>query len=163
VRGFVRIAVRETLIATERPDFGGLHGFSNPVAHEPSRAIGAEAEHPLQLERAHAFLAGGHDVGRHEPLMERDMRAAENSFAADRELVAAIVAQKHTSLGFAAHAMDVDGTAKRAVHAVRPAIGFHMGRGLGFIVKNRVGEVDIHSGTPVLPPLSHIPDAKSSA
>jgi hypothetical protein len=34
----------------------------------------------------------------------------------------------------------------RAIHTIRPTVGFHMGCGFGFIGKDRVGEIACHGG-----------------
>src|SRR5436190_16476234 len=83
-----------------------------------------------------------------EPFMERDMRTLENRSGANRELNAAIVAEKHPGLRLAGHAMDVEQAAKRAVDLIRPAISLHVRRSLGFIVKNWISEVDGHAKGP---------------
>jgi hypothetical protein len=72
------------------------------------------------------------------------MTSLENRSGANREFLAAIVAQEHSGLGIARHAMDVHRTAERAMNAARPAIGFDVGRGLGFVVEDRIGQVDVH-------------------
>jgi hypothetical protein len=51
------------------------HPFADAVRHEPGRAVGAETEHPPQLVRRDAFLAGAEQMRRQQPFMERDMRA----------------------------------------------------------------------------------------
>ena len=77
--------------------------------------------------------------------MQRDMAALENRPSANRELVPAIVAQEHSGLRPATHLVNVEGAAMWAIGlAIRPAIGLHVGRGLGFVVKDRVSEVACH-------------------
>src|SRR2546427_11888974 len=78
--------------------------------------------------------------------MQRDMRPLEYGLGPHRELVAAFVAQEHSGRGLARHAMDVARATVGAVDTLRPAVGFHVGRGLGLIVKDRVGELDGHGG-----------------
>src|ERR1700724_108104 len=69
------------------------------------------------------------------------MASLEDRAGANRELVAAIVAKEHASLSFARHLMNVQRAAMRAIRTIRPTVGFHMGSGLGFVGKDRVGEV----------------------
>ncbi len=49
-------------LAAERAGaFGGKlpHPLADAMRHEPSRSVGAEAEHPVKLMRAHPLLGGG--------------------------------------------------------------------------------------------------------
>lgn len=57
-QGFV--AFDHAALAANRAYLRWLHCLADAVTHEPSRAIGAEPKHPLQLQGAHAFLAGAH-------------------------------------------------------------------------------------------------------
>src|SRR5947209_8595885 len=99
---------------------------------------------------------------REQPFVQRNMRTAENRICADGEFVAAVVAKEHTGLRLAAHLVDVERTTERAVNPVGPAIGLHVGRGLGFVVKDRVCEVYGHRYL-LCPVILHPTLAKSSA
>ena len=59
--------------------------------------------------------------------------------------VPATVAHEHAGLGLAAHLGHVVGAAQRAIGAIWPAIGLHVGDGLGFVGKDRVGEIASHT------------------
>ena len=72
------------------------------------------------------------------------MASLKNRAGANREFFPAIVTKEHASLSFASHLVDVQRAAMRAIRTIRPAVGFHMGRGLGFVGKNRVGEIACH-------------------
>ena len=76
------------------------------------------------------------------------MRAFHDRASAAGELVAAIVAEKHTGLRLAAHAAHMVRATVRAGHAVRPARGFDMRQRLGFVVKDWSGDVDVHGFEP---------------
>jgi len=52
-----------------------VHGFPDPVRHEPRATIRSEAEHPLQLQGAKAFLRCCVIAETEHPLMQRDMAA----------------------------------------------------------------------------------------
>ena len=52
------------------------------------------------------FLEAVKQVDRQQPFMNRDMRALHDGAGAGGELVAAIVAQEHSGLRFAAHARE---------------------------------------------------------
>ena len=52
-----------------------VHGFPDPVRHEPRATIRSEAEHPLQLQGAKAFLRCCVIPETEHPLMQRDMAA----------------------------------------------------------------------------------------
>ena len=68
--------------------------------------------------------------------------------SAHGELIAAVIAEEHTSLRLAFHAADANRTTVRAEHAVNPTRGFKVRKSLGFVVKNGVGDIDIHGGLP---------------
>jgi len=51
------------------------HPFANAVRHEPCCPIGAEAELPPELMRAHTLFAGAEQVRGEKPFVQRDMGA----------------------------------------------------------------------------------------
>ena len=77
--------------------------------------------------------------------MQRNVAALHDGAGANRELVAAIVAKEHTGLRLAAHAGDVDGATVRAHRLAIPARGFDVGLRLGFVVEDRVGDINVHA------------------
>ena len=81
-----------------------------------------------------------------KPLVQWNMASLENRAGSNRELFPAIVTEEHAGLRLARHLVNVQRAAVRAIHTIRPAIGFHMGHGLGFVCKNRVGEIACHGG-----------------
>lgn len=58
------------------------------MAHIPSRAIGAGADHPMDLKRANALFAGQHEVDNPEPCFEGHICVLENRSDRDREPIA---------------------------------------------------------------------------
>lgn len=76
-----------------------------------------------------------------QPLMQWDMRALHDGAGAASEFVPAVIAKEITGLSSPGHLMDSEGTAVRAVHAMRPARGFDMLAGGVFIVKAGSGQI----------------------
>lgn len=106
---------------------GIAHCFTNAMREKPRGAIRAESEIAHEPMRADALLAGRHEMDRQQPLVERNVRTLHHSASAASELVPAVVAQKHSGLRFTGHAMNIERTAQRAVHFVRPAGRFDVG------------------------------------
>ena len=93
-----------------------------------------------------AFLAAGHEMKRQHPLAQADVATLHDRSDRDGELAATRTAVEQPVLsGLAFHAVDVlDIAAMRAVRAIGPAQGFKVFTGLGFVVKDRIGKVEIH-------------------
>ena len=128
---------------------GKAHRFADAHGKEPRGLVGPETEVALQLERTDALLAGGHQVERKQPLVERDMRALHDGASAARELVAAVAAEEHTGLSFAAHTHRVERAAMRAVDlTIGPAGRLDMALGGGFVRENLAGQVG-HRSSPM--------------
>ena len=147
-----RLAADETFVrldnlafATERRRAGRLHALSNAMAKKPSGFIG-QSKHAGELQRTHALFACSHQMSGQKPFAQRDMTSREDRAGANRELLPAIVAKEHASLSFASHLVNVKRSTMRAIRTVRPTVGFHMGRGLGFVGENRVDEIACHGG-----------------
>ena len=84
-----------------------------------------------------------------QPLVQRDVRTLHHRAGSDGELVAAIVAEEHASLGLAAHAADVGRATMRAVRLfIRPARQEDVALGGFLVVEDRIGDVDVHGGLP---------------
>ena len=58
--------------------------------HEKRRAIAAESEHPLNLERVDALFGTAKEIPSNQPFSERDVRILENCSNRDRELLFAL-------------------------------------------------------------------------
>ena len=74
--------------AAERASASVDHGFADAMREEP-RALVGDAEHAVELVRAHALLTGAEQVNGHESLAEGDMRSLENRADRDGKLLAA--------------------------------------------------------------------------
>lgn len=125
-----------------------VHSLADAVAEEPSGLVG-DADHAAHLHRAHALLGSGHDMGSQKPLVQGNVRALHDAAGADGELVAAIVAEEHASLRIAFHLADAIRATVRAGRTVRPTRGFQMRQRLRFVVKDGVGDIDVHGFFPV--------------
>lgn len=78
--------------------------------------------------------------------MKRNVATLHDSASADSELVAAIAAEVIALLGFATHLHGVRRAAMRTDRfTIRPARQEDMALGLGFVVKDGVG--DVHSAS----------------
>src|SRR5262252_7439846 len=55
------------------------------MAHRPSRPVGAETHHAVDLKRAHSFLAGQHQMDDAEPLTQGLIRVLEDRADQRRE------------------------------------------------------------------------------
>src|SRR5579883_2604847 len=89
---------------------------------------------------------------RKEPFVQRNVRPLENGSGSDRELVAAVVAKPHAGLRLAGHLVDVEGPAKWAISAIRPAVGLHVRGSLFFSSEDRVCEIAGHRRRPLTSP-----------
>src|SRR5580704_1879177 len=113
------------------------------MAHEPSRPVGAEPKHPLQLKGAYALLARHDQVRRHKPLVQRNVRALHYGADAHGEFISTartvVPARPH---GLAAKLRDRSQlTTKRANWAIRPARGFKEFAGFIFVSEGRIGKI----------------------
>ena len=57
------VGLDDLAFAAHRAQVAFAHGFADTVGHEPSRLVG-DAEHAVQLVRAHALLGRAHADGR---------------------------------------------------------------------------------------------------
>src|SRR5258708_7104433 len=91
------------------------------MAHEPSALVGY-AEHPVNLVRAHTFLARRHKLKREDPLVERYVRSLEHGAYGDGELsLAPLALIEPRALTLAAQRIcRTDHTAMRAYWTFRP-------------------------------------------
>lgn len=116
------------------------------MGHEPSRFVG-NAQHPVELVGRNAFLAGRHEVGSQQPLVQGDMGPLKDRPGANGELAPAIATQEHSGLCRAAHLLGGIGAAQGADNACSPAAMLQMGNSGGFIGEDRVCQVTGHFGT----------------
>jgi len=103
--------------------FGIVHRGAQAMAHEPSGAVRAASDHPMDLQGTDALLGSEHQVQNLEPDQQFVIRILENRAADERETVV-----------FAGLAEPVEGprvqlidggiAATRTLHAIRPAM-FH--------------------------------------
>src|SRR5205823_4522707 len=114
--GFYKLA-----FATERGWYFVVLCEPDTVRHEPRAAV-CNAEHPMELMRAHAFLAGVHQPESQKPFVHRNVRPLHNRPDAHGELLTALRAPVPTrSHGLAAERRDgFDQAAMRAGRTVRP-------------------------------------------
>src|SRR5260221_8775153 len=108
------------------------------MQHEPCRFV-RHADHAVYLMRAHAFLAGAHQEGRHQPFVERDMRALKQRTDCNRKLLAACVALIPAGTGADGRSF-AEGAAMTADRAIGPKLSFKPFAGLGFVLKGFVVE-----------------------
>lgn len=118
------------------------HTLADTVRHEPSRLVW-KAKHPMQLVRAHALLAGAHQMRREKPLRHRNVRPLIDRADRCRELLPAILAvipaRPHRHAAQCCHA--IKHATERAVRTIRPTDGFEVLPRLVCIGEDRVGEV----------------------
>ncbi len=82
--------------------------------------------------------------------MKRNVRTLHNRSGANRELVAAVIAEVHTGLRLPAHDTGAGRSTVRASRfAVRPARRGDVRQCLVFVVEDRVGDVDVHGLFPL--------------
>jgi hypothetical protein len=119
--------------------------LAETMKQEP-RGLVAGADHPVQLMRRHAGLAGGHQASGQNPLGERDMRAFHNGADRDGKRLAAVLALVDAGARALAGQLGdavAHHAATRAMRTVRPENAFEVGaRGL-VVVEDRVGEVEL--------------------
>jgi len=104
------------------------------VGHKPGRLVG-HTEHALKLLRAHALLAGAHQVAGLQPDVKLDLAGLEHSADRDGELLAALSALVQAgAMGGAGELVElVDHSAVRTDDAIGPAQTFKV-RARGFFV-----------------------------
>lgn len=108
-----------------------LHGLADTVGHEPGSLV-RHTEHALDLLATDALLAGAHQVGGLEPLVERHLAVLEHGANGHAELAAAVLAlpQARTVRGALELVVLANRAAMRAHRAIRPAQSFKMLAGL---------------------------------
>src|SRR5262249_21000220 len=116
--------------------------FPYTVAHEPSAFV-RDAKHPADLKRRNSLLARNNQMRRHQPLVQRNMRALIKRADAHRELVAAIRAMKPTGTHrLAFEALDrFHLAAERANGAIWPARCLKEFAGFIFVREGWIGHV----------------------
>ena len=132
------------------------HRLAETVRHEP-RALVGDLQGAMQLMRAHALLGGRHQVGRLEPLVQRDMTGLENRADFDREVSLALTAAAQANAGALALQLvsAADRAALRADGAVRPQNAFQLCERCGFV--GEVGLVEnAHGRLPQLPTILYL-------
>ena len=87
-----KVSSTSTNLPRHQADRAGrfAHSFANAVRHEPSRFV-RDAQHAMQLVALMPFLER-QQVGRQEPLVQRDLGALEHGSDRDRELLTAGIA-----------------------------------------------------------------------
>jgi hypothetical protein len=95
---------------------------SDFVAHEPSGFIGTEAHITIELQSAHAFLAGQHEVRNLEPVPQRFVGVLENRSGDVREAIGNPISAIHTFPleGHCFEPIDVAASAARTADAFGP-------------------------------------------
>src|SRR5690242_9921025 len=83
VIGLVRL--HDVAFPADRTGVRIAHRFADTMRHEPCRLV-SHAKGSAKLVRSHALLRCCQQVGRQNPLTERDMAALENRAGRDREL-----------------------------------------------------------------------------
>src|SRR3546814_472104 len=118
------------------------HGLTDTMGHEPSRLVG-DAEHTMDLVRAHALLGRREHMDGQQPLVQRHLGALKDGADGDGELLAAGTAEPQT--GPRALALDaagiVDHAAVRADRTMRPADGLKMLAGRLLSLETRCSNV----------------------
>src|SRR5580700_34485 len=82
---------RQPATAHQRAKVRLACGLADTVHEEPGR-FEADAEHPMELMRAHPLLAGRQQVHGFKPDMQRNFRPLHDRADRDRELLAAGIA-----------------------------------------------------------------------
>ena len=96
---------------------------SDPVAHVPSRSIGAHADSPIDLQGAHALLAGQHHVHDAKPRSKRIVCVLKDCADQQRESVASGAALcALPMIGTARQRISFDVATARTGHAFRPTM-----------------------------------------
>lgn len=102
--------------------------YAYSVAHAPSRAVGAKAQHALNLEGADALLAGHHEIDDLEPDHQLDVRVLKHSADKNRKAITIRRAVLALPVIFAGcKFVDLFVFAARAFDALRPAARLKIG------------------------------------
>ena len=64
-----------------------FHRSAQPHAHVPSRSVRSRSDHPMDLQSAHAFLAGQHEVQNLEPSEQRLLSFLKDGSGLERKAV----------------------------------------------------------------------------
>src|ERR1700730_8004975 len=130
-----------------------VRSFAASVKQEP-RCFVIGADHAMQLMRAHALFAGGHQLSGENPFRQWDFRTLHDGRDSHREGFAAILALVHAGARALASQLrdSVAGhAAARAMRAIRPKHALQMlARGI-VVVVDRVAEINFcrsHVGCP---------------
>ena len=102
--------------------------------------------------RAHALLAGAHEVRGKKPLAHWNVRTFVNRSNRGRKLFHAFTAAIESMAGSFANDRigRIDYATVRANRAVRPADSFEMLPGSGFVIEDWIGKIDRHFRAPTL-------------
>jgi hypothetical protein len=84
---------------------------------EIPRGLVAHAQTPFELVRGNALFGFAHEISGEKPLPKGQMRIMEDRSGSDRELIAALVTVKLTTLLYAGYLLR---SAARTLNAVRP-------------------------------------------
>lgn len=126
----------------------GRHGFTDAVHHEPRGFVG-DADHALDLLRAHALLRCSHEMRAENPLVQADLGALEHGADRHGKLLAAVVALVQASaVLLATKGGSVLRMAMRANRTMRPKRLFEMSASGVRVVVNRIGDIELHGGRP---------------
>jgi hypothetical protein len=111
------------------------------MTHEPCGAVGAAPDHAMDLQSAHAFLAGQHQVQNLEPDQQFVIRVLENGPCDDGEPIGAFA--RSALLAFPRPRarlarVNLIVAAARATDAVRPALRHQVRLARGFIGKHPI-------------------------
>ena len=115
------VSLHELALATNRAVLA-LGALTEAVKQEPRRFV-VRAQHPLQLQGAHALLAGAHEVRREHPLVQGNVRALHHGPDGDGEGLAAILTLVNAGTGARAHELRdpvAHDAALRADRTLRP-------------------------------------------
>jgi hypothetical protein len=133
-KGFIRF--HNLASAAHGLDTDNAHGLTQAMRHKPSSLEG-NAQGPMKLIAADAFLAGAQQIHRLNPKPHRNVAGLENGPNLYGKLFAALIAFVKANAGcVAAHLADALGAAAMgAVRTVRPHVGFNPGVSGGFVVE----------------------------
>lgn len=112
---------------------------SDFVAHHPCGAVRAEAQEPIDLERAHSLFAGEHQVDNAKPIFEGFICVLKDRVDQDREPITVRGAFLALPMPFAGREIIDSGiTATRAANALWPSAGLQIGFAGIFVREQRV-------------------------
>lgn len=136
--------------AAKRASMKLAHPFADAVRHEPGALVG-DPEHAVELVRADPLLARRHEMRREQPFVERNMARLVNRADRHSELLAAVVAVVKAGAMRALGALYrrdavAHHAAMRAHGTIRPAHALKVAARLLGILKNGIGEIEVHAG-----------------